>query len=273
MDKEILRIVIIGSGLLVMMAMALWGYLRSRRNSDDFKLFEGERNIGSINEALKLHPEHDDFDVVPLTPQRPITQKQAAQTQTETTQANAAPEKKTSVNNVADRKPAEKKPPNLKVVQPPVPVVEQDDDFDIDFDYEPLDIKPRQSLPPIIQFSIVANADQGFNGVDLFEAFESAGLRYGSMKIFERIDAQRMVNFGVACMVEPGTFPDKNLESFYCPGIVFFMQHHDLEDARLVFDDYVDTIAYLADVLDGVAWDHQRQPLTEETVEAMRASL
>ena len=273
MDKEILRIVIIGSGLLVMMAMALWGYLRSRRNSDDFKLFEGERNIGSINEALKLHPEHDDFDVVPLTPQRPITQKPAAPAQPATAPAGNAPEKKTPGNNIAAGKPAEKKQPHLKVVQPPVPVVEQDDDFDIDFDYEPLDTKPRQSLPPIIQFSIVANADQGFNGVDLFEAFESAGLRYGSMKIFERVDAQRMVNFGVACMVEPGTFPDKNLESFYCPGIVFFMQHSDLEDARLVFDDYVDTIAYLADVLDGVVWDHQRQPLTEETVEAIRRSL
>ncbi len=262
MDKEILRIVIIASGLLVMMAMLLWGYLRSRRSSDNFKIFDGEKNIGAINESLKLHPEHDDFDVLPLTSDRPIAQKAASN----------APEKK-SQGQANDKKPTDKKPVPLKAAQQPVPVVEQDDDFDIDFDYEPLEIKPRESLPAIIQFSIVANADKGFNGVDLFEAFESAGLQYGSLKIFERLDAQRYVNFGIACMVEPGTFPDKNLESFYCPGIVFFMQHSQLEDARVVFDDYVDTIAYLAEVLDGVIWDHQRQPLTEETVEAIRRSL
>lgn len=265
MDKEILRIVIIASGLLVMMAMLLWGYLRSRRSSDDFKIFDGEKNIGPLKESLKLHPERDDFDVVRVSPSAPIAQQNVA-SNTATKPQSQPP---------APKPAAAKKPAHLKVVQPPVPVVEQDDDFDIDFDYEPLDTdpKPRATLPAIIQFSIVANADEGFNGVDLFEAFESAGLHYGSLKIFERLDAQRLVNFGVACMVEPGTFPDKNLESFYCPGVVFFMQHGELEDARIVFDDYVDTIAYLADALDGVAWDHQRQPLTEETVEAIRRSL
>ena len=57
------------------------------------------------------------------------------------------------------------------------------------------------------------------------------GLEYGSLKIFERLDANRLVDFGVACIVEPGTFPDKDLENFYCPGIVFFMQPEALDDA------------------------------------------
>lgn len=275
MDKEILRIVIIASGLLVMMAMLLWGYLRSRRSSDNANLFDGERNIGTLKESLKLHPEHDDYDVVPVSRGAPI-----AQNHTDDKSVGDKPQTKKTTTTTTEKTATtttEKKSPALKIVPPPVPVpvVEQDDDFDIDFDYEPLNIvsKPRVSLPAIIQFSIVANADQGFNGIELFEAFESAGLHYGSLKIFERLDAKRQVDFGVACMVEPGTFPDKNLASFYCPGIVFFMQHGQLEDARIVFDDYVDTIAYLADTLNGVAWDHQRQPLTEETVESIRSSL
>jgi cell division protein ZipA len=271
MDKEILRIVIIASGLLVMMAMLLWGYLRSRRTSDNVNLFDGERNIGPLKESLKLHPEHDDYDVTPLSPGSPIA-KTSATNINSTTDNSAA--NKPQTQNTAAKKPGFQP----KIVPPPVvpvPVVEQDDDFDIDFEYEPLDLdlKPRASLPAIIQFCIVANADVGFNGVELFDAFESAGLQYGSLKIFERLDAARRVDFGVACMIEPGTFPDTKLESFYCPGIVFFMQHGQLEDALAVFDDYVDTIAYLAQTLDGVAWDHQRQPLTEETVEAIRRSL
>lgn len=264
MDKEILRIVIIATGLLVMMIMLLLGYLKSRRSSDNYKMFEGE-DIGQLRDSLKLHPEHDDFDVVPLS------NKATTKTSATTNNTTQNPENKT-------RSPAnEKKQPAapLKVVPPPVTEPEEDFDFDFDFDYEPLDIapKPRVPLPPIIQFSIVANADKGFNGVALFEAFETVGLQYGSLKIFERIGANRRVDFGVACMVEPGTFPNKNLQSFYCPGIVFFMQHDQLEDARNVFEDYLETIVFLASELDGVVWDHQRQPLTEATVEAIRRSL
>ncbi|MDD2801503.1 MAG: cell division protein ZipA C-terminal FtsZ-binding domain-containing protein, partial [Methylococcales bacterium] len=96
---------------------------------------------------------------------------------------------------------------------------------------------------------------------------------YGSLKIFERLDANRLVDFGVACMVEPGTFPDYDLEDFYCPGIVFFMQPEALDDAQAVFDDYVETIKLLAEQLDGVILDHRRQPLTDATVEAIRQSL
>ncbi|MGZ5027296.1 MAG: cell division protein ZipA C-terminal FtsZ-binding domain-containing protein, partial [Methylobacter sp.] len=83
----------------------------------------------------------------------------------------------------------------------------------------------------------------------------------------------RLVDFGVACIVEPGTFPEKDLDTFYCPGIVFFMQPEALDDPQAVFDDYIETINLLAAKLDGVILDHRRQPLTEATVQAIRQSL
>lgn len=132
---------------------------------------------------------------------------------------------------------------------------------------------PRFSAPEIIQFSIVAKAPEGFNGLDLFNAFQIVGLEYGSLKIFERLDSNRLVDFGVACMVEPGTFPNTNLESFYCPGIVFFMQPGVLDDATAVFDDFIETIKLLVIELDGEARDHQRQPLTDATIQMFRQSL
>jgi cell division protein ZipA len=149
---------------------------------------------------------------------------------------------------------------------------EEDDDeyYESDDDVEP---PQRAAAPAIIQFSIITKADEDFNGADLIEAFETVGLEYGSLKIFERLDANRLVDFGVACIVEPGTFPDTDLEDFYCPGIVFFMQPEALEDAPAVFDDYIETINRLADQLDGVILDHRRQPLTEATVQAIRQSL
>jgi cell division protein ZipA len=145
--------------------------------------------------------------------------------------------------------------------------------------YEPEDeedeIEPPQrvSVPAIIQFSLIAKADEGFNGIDLVNAFGIVGLEYGNLKIYERLDANRLVDYGVACMVEPGTFPDSNVETFYCPGLVFFMQPAALDDAQAVFDDFIETIQLLAIELDGIILDHHREPLSDATIQTFRQSL
>ncbi|MCQ8104241.1 cell division protein ZipA C-terminal FtsZ-binding domain-containing protein [Methylomonas sp. SURF-2] len=133
--------------------------------------------------------------------------------------------------------------------------------------------QPKTALPALIEFSLVARADEGFNGEDLFEAFERVGLEYGSVKVFERIDKNRLVDFAVASMIDPGTFPDTGLEDFYCPGIVFYMQPREVDKPLAVFDDFIETIDTLAVELDGVVWDNQRQPLTAETIAQFRQML
>lgn len=133
-------------------------------------------------------------------------------------------------------------------------------------------VKPpsRDHLPSLIEFSIVARDDQGFTGEALFEAFEQQGLRYGSVMVFERIDANRMVDFTVASMRTPGTFPANGLDDYVTPGIIFFMQPRIVDQPAAVFDDFMDTIDRLAEQLEGVVWDHQKQPLTAETVDQFR---
>jgi cell division protein ZipA len=48
------------------------------------------------------------------------------------------------------------------------------------------------------------------------------------------------------------------------------MQPRELDNPAAVFEDFVDTIQALAERLDGVAWDNQRQPLTLDTIEQFR---
>ncbi len=136
-----------------------------------------------------------------------------------------------------------------------------------------IDDAGQTEIPSLIQFSLVADADEGFNGLALAQAFERVGLEYGTMKVFERVDENRLVDFAVASMVEPGTFPETDLETFYCPGIVFFMQPKEVDNPAAVFEDFIQTIDMLAVELGGVKWDHQRQPLTEETVQYFRRLL
>ncbi|ESS72378.1 cell division protein ZipA [Methyloglobulus morosus KoM1] len=231
MDKELLRIVIIATGFVVIIGMILWSYIKNRNAMEDEDSIESEKVIGSsgaISDALKLHTEHDDFDIVPVG----------------------------SAKRTLDSD-------------------DNESDWDTEFDGDDeMESDTRNVLPEILQFGVVASDDEGFNGVELVLVFESVGLEYGDMKVYERINKQGDVDFGVACMVEPGTFPDgEYLASFNCPGIVFYLQHQDLEDAQNVFDDFVDTIKTVAKELDGVIWDHQRQPLTDETIQAIRRSL
>jgi cell division protein ZipA len=130
---------------------------------------------------------------------------------------------------------------------------------------------PEPKIPTLIEFSIVARADEGFNGEVLFDAMEDLGLEYGTNQVFERLDSNRLVDFTVASMVADGTFPSENLGSFFSPGIVFFMQPRELEYPDDVFEDFVQTIQQLAEDLDGVAWDNQRQPLGQDTIDYFRS--
>jgi cell division protein ZipA len=229
MDKEILRIVIIATGMVVVIGMLIWAYIKDKKAREDQEFYD---DVNASHETGSVVDIKDDFDV-------------------------DLDEDVTHAQNKADRY---------------FDVDNEDEEY-----YEPteddLEPPPRAAAPAIIQFSIITKADQDFNGADLVEAFKMVGLEYGSLKIFERLDSNRLVDFGVACIVEPGTFPDKDLDTFYCPGIVFFMQPEALDDAPAVFDDYIETINLLADKLDGVILDHRRQPLTDATVQSIRQSL
>jgi cell division protein ZipA len=234
MDKEILRIVIIATGMVVVIGMLVWAYIKDKKAQKDMEYYDDD---ASDYDDDSIRDSRDDFDVVPVMGAK------------DNTVAHHDYDR-------SDRYYDEDE--------------EDDDYYGHDDDVEP---PPRPAAPAIIQFSIITKADEDFNGADLVEAFKMVGLEYGSLKIFERLDSNRLVDFGVACIVEPGTFPEKDLDQFYCPGIVFFMQPEALDDARAVFEDYIETIYLLAEKLDGVILDHRRQPLTDATVQAIRQSL
>jgi len=221
MDKELLRIVIIATGLIIIMGMLTWSYLKNKKSQEDMDFYDDQEFRGPHNNPLTIDDEKTDS--------KPI---EAAD------------------HHYYDREDALYEP-------------EEDD----------IEPPPRVAVPAIIQFSLIAKADEGFNGIDLINAFGIVGLEYGSLKIYERLDDNRLVDFGVACMVEPGTFPNSNLDTFYCPGLVFFMQPGALDDAQAVFDDYIETIQLLAVELDGIVLDHHRQPLTDATIQSLRQSL
>jgi len=128
--------------------------------------------------------------------------------------------------------------------------------------------------PFLIQISVVANGEDNFNGLQLRDALEDLRLIYGDMGNYHRYDRDyRVPLFSVASLVEPGTFPIKDMENFDCPGVVLFFQPPQVDDPLAVFDDLVTTCHELALRLGGVEWDEKRQHLSLDKITQMRERL
>ncbi|MEI7796867.1 MAG: cell division protein ZipA C-terminal FtsZ-binding domain-containing protein [Methylococcaceae bacterium] len=249
MDKELLRIAIIATGLIIIVVMVISGYLRDKKAKEDSDDDDEFYDDDEFEEEFERDEDVENEFIAPV--------KKPSMTQT---LKNAYAEKIQQRQQVPSHNHAAEK------ITP---------EFD---EPEKLHEEPAQRpsvAPSIIHFSVITKGDEDFNGVDIFNALEELGLKYGSTKIFERIDEHRFVRFSVACIIEPGTFPseDKEIELFYCPGVSFYMQLDGLDDCVAVFDDYVSTIVLFAQRMDGVVLDHRRQVLTQEMVAAIRKSL
>jgi cell division protein ZipA len=244
MDKELLRIAIIATGLIIILGMLFWGYFKNQRTTRHNRNFflDLENTIKSKWAAHFEEPD-DDGDYADESEALDVEDNEHAYAHK--SHAGKTEHKRSQAHQATPDYPEESVDESAS----------------------------KQHLPRLIQLSIVAKTEHGFNGADLDNIFNMIGLEYGSVKIYERLDMKRMVEFSVASMINPGTFPDTHLEAFYTPGLAFFMQPRELPDAVLVFDDLIRTINLLAIELDGIKWDAERNPLTDEAIKTIRKSL
>jgi cell division protein ZipA len=276
MDKELLRVVIIAFGLVVIIGMLVRHFLKNKKSFQGMMFFGNMDIKGKINEALIVHTENDDFDVVRKPKKKLIDTdellagiKPKTKSQPKQPEPEIQPEETDSAQGMfgdfdeaefdfsEDEMPAQENLPEEPIAEP------QEEEA----------IEPRFVAPDIIQFRVLAKQPEGFNGLDILKAFRIAQMEYGNLKIFERYDANHLVDFGVLCMSGSGVFPDQGMADFYTSGLVFFMQPALLDDAVRVFDDYLEAINITAVELDGMLLDHEKKPLTNATIKMIRQSL
>jgi cell division protein ZipA len=213
MDKDLIRIIIFAIGLLVILGMIAWSYLKNEKRKRSYQGFDEDSEFSGEGHSRLGCDESDYADG-------------AAE--------NTFDETASDIGDDNDELSAEQS---------------EAESAEVDADAKAIFKKPA-----IIQFSIVATTEDGFSGVDIYNVLDDVGLEYGNLQIFERLDARRLVDYGVANMVKPGIFPSTNLAAFHSPGIVFFMQPAKLENAVAVFDDFVRTFQYVATQLGGRCW-------------------
>ena len=277
MDKDLLRIVIIATGAVVIIGMLVWSFISSQKEAKQDFDFEGDESIDDEFDEplLESSPEMfvadvkietattEDEDIAPLFKEIPEGEGGLVGDDLLSLEEEPGP---VLEEPVVKPKPKPKKKPKFKNKPKPEPKP---------IEVPEVKIPDEPNLPEVIQFRIMAHNREGFNGLDMLQAFSSAELQYGNLGIFERLDTNRQVDFGVASMVGSGIFPAKEeeLEAFFSPGLIFFMQPKVLDNALDVFDDFIDTVQMLALQLGGFECDGNGQPLTAEGVFQLRAKL
>ncbi len=259
MDKDLLRIVIIAVGALVILGMILWGVFKNGSKRNKINFYDDNDPLENVDPSLIVSTEDDDFDIIPLS-----------------TRENDAYQVKTRLNS--DYKQETHQSAEYMQEAP-----QSDDGIDLDLDIKldqeestdeiPENVSVPKQLPSLLQLNIVAQAEEGFTGTQLLEACEQVGLVYGNVKVFERLDILSRVDYAVASMAEPGVFPGDNWDTYRCPGVTFFMQPREVENAAAVFDEMINTIGQLSALLKGDVLDQSQQPLTEEALHEIKVSL
>lgn len=142
-----------------------------------------------------------------------------------------------------------------------------------------VDTKAKTQAQPVnddlIIFYLMSPRGKPFLGYELLQALYAVGLRFGDMNIFHCYTHSENpdILFSVASAVEPGTFDMANIGAFSCPGLSLFMMSKRLKHPQEVFEKMIETAYQLAEDLQGVLYDDERKPLTEEKLSLCRQKL
>jgi cell division protein ZipA len=128
----------------------------------------------------------------------------------------------------------------------------------------------------IVSLYVVAREGQRFQGSDLVVAAEKAGLEFGDMGIYHRLvdgHPEKGPIFSVANLVKPGNFDMSRVATMQTPGLSFFMALPGPVNALDAWDAMLPTAQRLAELLDGLVLDEERNALGRQRIAHIRDEL
>ncbi|MGF6709583.1 cell division protein ZipA [Luteibacter sp. W1I16] len=135
---------------------------------------------------------------------------------------------------------------------------------------------PHAPVERIVSLYVVSREGSKFNGSDLVVAAEKAGLEFGDMGIYHRLvdgHPEHGPIFSVANLVKPGNFDMARIATLQTPGLSFFMALPGPVSALDAWDAMLPTAQRLAELLDGLVLDEERNALGRQRIAHMRDEL
>lgn len=133
--------------------------------------------------------------------------------------------------------------------------------------------RSNEDFDKIVTLYIAARAGQKLRGPDIVVAAEKAGMTYGHMNVFHRLvegHPERGPVFSVANIMKPGSFDMADIQSLETPAIAFFLTLPAPIQALDAWEKMLPTAQRMAELLDGVVLDEQRNALGRQRIAHLR---
>ena len=139
-----------------------------------------------------------------------------------------------------------------------------------------LGARPDASFDRIVTLYLAARAGEVLQGPDIVVACEKAGLSYGHMGIFHRLDdnhPERGPIFSLANLVRPGSFDMARLGEIRTPGVSLFMTLPGPLNALDAWETLLPAAQRMAELLDAVLLDEERNALGRQRIAHLREEM
>ena len=136
--------------------------------------------------------------------------------------------------------------------------------------------RETEDFDKIVSLYVAARAGAHLRGPDIVVAAEKAGLVYGHMHVFHRLvegHPERGPIFSVANILKPGSFDMASIQSLETPAIAFFLTLPAPVPALDAWETMLPTAQRMAELLDGVLLDEQRNALGRQRIAHIRDEL
>lgn len=136
--------------------------------------------------------------------------------------------------------------------------------------------RATEDFDKIITLYIAARAGRTLRGPDIVVAAEKAGLTYGHMNVFHRLvqgHPEQGPVFSVANVKKPGSFDMAEIQSLETPAIAFFLTLPAPVPALDAWEMLQPAAERMAELLDGVLLDEQRNALGRQRVQHLREEM
>ncbi|KQZ57652.1 cell division protein ZipA [Lysobacter sp. Root559] len=136
--------------------------------------------------------------------------------------------------------------------------------------------RATEEFDKIVTLYLAARAGAKLHGPDIVVAAEKAGLVYGHMGVFHRLvenHPERGPVFSVANIMKPGSFDMAQIQALETPAIAFFLTLPAPVPALDAWETMLPTAQRMAELLDGVVLDEQRNALGRQRIAHLRDEL
>ncbi len=137
-------------------------------------------------------------------------------------------------------------------------------------------VRPSGQVDRIVTLYVSARPGETIHGASLIVAAEKAGLVFGDKSIFHRLVSGRPEAgpiFSMANMVKPGNFDMREIDAMRTPGVCFFMALPGPIPALDGWDALLPTVQRMAELLDAVVQDEERNALGRQRIAHIRDEL